>query len=372
MAKYEQDVVQWITVRGNHIPILKGQSEEDAISEWLNKKSESNAEIKATTDEDDIDSDIELEDEDAKMPYNKKYYVDPGTWYSQPFIIDESEIDKYFGQGYAIHELYITDEMNDKMNELIKEFAPSNNILSMLNQYNDYLRFNSDLTSGERKMLSKEFRKEALKACEAEAQKYLEKLPKLSNNSVDVSYKEANTKGYEESLKAPYGSKERDWYTSNCQRCIIAYEMRRRGYDVEANKYLGRVDRIYNTRLSLSRAFLDYDSSVNTKHYETQPNGEKYSSRGALIKAMERDMLKEGEGARFELNWDWKNASYGHTVNAEVVNGEVKVYDAQIGVSYTIKDLIDNKSLRATSLAFTRLDTLKLSNRLEELIKWNH
>ena len=132
----------------------------------------------------------------------------------------------------------------------------------------------------------------------------------------------------------------------------------------------GRTDEIYNTRLSLSRSFLNYDYYTNTKEYDTQPNGEKYSSRGALIKAMAKDMINEGEGARFVLSWDWKNSSWGHTVNAEIVNGEVKIFDAQVNKEYSIKDMIDRKDLRATTLKCTRVDNLKLSNRLEDIIKW--
>lgn len=369
MEYKDEDIERWITVSGNHIPILKGQSVEEAIWNFVENKKKSDADIAATKDEDDIDIDIELEDEDIKMPYEKKYYYEDMAGYK--YLIDEDKLDEYFKKGYQIHELDINDEMNQKMNELINKYAETNNLREMVSQYENFLKYNTTGYSiSERKLLINDFRKHALEACEKEANKFLDKLPKLENHDIDVSYKEANSKGYDESLKAQYGSKERDWYTSNCQRCIIAYEMRRRGYDVEANKYLGRIDKIYNTRLSLSRAFLNYDYYIHTKSYDTQPSGEKYSSRGALIKAMERDMLKEGEGARFELNWDWKNASYGHTVNAEVINGQVMIYDSQIGKSSTIKDLIDNKSLRATTLKCTRLDTLKLSNRLEDLVKW--
>lgn len=361
----ENNIERWITVKGNHIPILKGESEEDALNRFF-----SNKEIKETADADDIDIDLELEDEDVKMPYKKLYYYEDSLGHKHLF--DKSEIDKVLKWGEQVHEIEINDEMNQKMNELIEKYAETNNIREMVSQYENYLRYNTTgFSIGERKMLVYDFREQALEACEKYANEFLNKLPKLKDTSTTEANK-ANANGYVESHNAPYGSKEYDWYTSNCQRCIIAYEMRRRGYNVEANKYLGNKDSIYNTYLSLSRAFLDYNYDKCTKEYETQPNGEKYSSRGALIKAMERDMLKEGEGARFELNWDWKNARYGHTVNAEVINGEVIILDAQINKQYTIKDLINRKDLRATTLKCTRLDTLKLSNRLEDLVKWNH
>ena len=365
MIDYD-NIERWITVNGNHIPVIRGQSEEEAFQNWL-----SNKEISDTADTDDIDIDIELEDEDVKMPYEKKYYYEDMAGYK--FLIDEDKLDEYYKKGYQIYELDINDEMNQKMKDLINKYAETNNLREMVSQYEQYLKYNTTGYSvSERRLLISDFRKQAINVCKEEAQKFLNKLPKNENTNIDNCCIDTNSVGYEESRKAVYNSKEYNYYTSNCQRCIIAYEMRRRGYNVEANKYKGRTDEIYNTHLSLSRAFLDYDWSINTKLYNTQPNGEKYSSRGALIKAMAKDMVNEGEGARFVLSWDWKNSSFGHTVNAEIVNGEVKIIDAQVNKQHTIQDLINRKDLRATTLKCTRIDKLNLSNRLEDLIKWNH
>lgn len=363
----DKDIERWITANGNHIPIFKGESEQEAVNRFFNSK-----EIKDTADENDIDIDLALEDEDVKMPYEKKYYVNTGTEWSPRYkIINEDEIDKYSEMGKEIHEININDEMNQKMNELIEKYAPTNTVGLMIRDFDNYLKYNeTGLNYSERKLLAEEFRQHALDVCADEAQKWLDKLPKNENKSTERCLADTNSTGYAESRKASYNSKEYDYYTSNCQRCIIAYEMRRRGYNVEANKYKGRTDEIYNTRLSLSRSFLNYDYYTNTKEYDTQPNGEKYSSRGALIKAMAKDMINEGEGARFVLSWDWKNCSFGHTVNAEIVNGEVKIFDAQVNKEYSIKDMIDRKDLRATTLKCTRVDNLKLSNRLEDIIKW--
>jgi len=365
----DKDIERWITVNGNHIPILKGQSEEDAISKFFDNKKNSDDELKSTADEDDIDIDLSV-DEDVKISYKKLYYISDGSYWANPKVISEDEIDKYYKDGYHIYEVNIDDEMQEKMDDLIKEFAPSNNMLTMVNRFKDYLKFNnSELDKRDRKVVIDDFRRKALKACEKEAQKFLDKLPKSKNKSIDYALKQ-NANGYVESLEYQPHTTERKWYTSNCQRCIIAYEMRRRGYDVEANKYLSNSDRIYNQTLAMEKAFLDFDSSLHQKRYDKRPNGENYPSRKALIKDMEKDMLAEGEGARFVLAWDWKNCSSGHTVNAEVVNGEIKVFDSQINKTYTIQDLIDRKALKATTLECTRVDNKTLSNRLEDIIKW--
>lgn len=358
------DDIKWITVRGNHIPIMKGESEEDALNRFF-----SNKEIKNTADEDDID--IEFETEDENIKYDTLYYAVKGGWNPATYLIDKDELDKYREMGYNIHEFDMTAEMSDKMNELFNKYGPENKLRFMVNDFSEWLKMNNDgLSYQERRLLVEKFRKSAIEKCKDYAKEFLNNLPKLEDNSTTKA-NEANVEGYAESRKASYGSKEYDWYTSNCQRCIIAYEMRRRGYNVEANKYNNRGDEIYNTDRSLTRAFLDYNE-MHTKRYATQPNGEKYPSRGALIRSMANDMKSEGEGARFVLSWDWKNCRYGHTVNAEVTNGEVIIYDAQINKTYTAKDLIDRKDLRATTLTCTRVDNLTLSNRLEDLVKWKH
>ena len=160
MIDYD-NIERWITINGNRIPVMKGQSEEEAFQSWLSKK-----EISDTADEDDIDIDIELEDEDIKMPYQKKYYYEDMAGYK--YLIDEDKLDKYFKEGYQIHELDINDEMNQKMNDLINKYAETNNLRAMVSEYEQYLKYNTTGYSvSERKLLINDFRKHALEACSA-------------------------------------------------------------------------------------------------------------------------------------------------------------------------------------------------------------
>lgn len=354
------EIERWITVKGNHIPILKGESEEQALNKFF-----AGVEF---DDTDDIDIDIELEDADKGTKYDTIYYT---TWGWQDHIVKPEDIDKVSANGYRIHEMDITAEMKDIMDKYLNsEYIEKNNLRGLMTDFDRELR-QIDIKNGSRGLLKEHFRRIAIDKCAEAAKKTLDSLPKLQDTSIDNCVKGTNSNGYVESQSAKYGSVEREWYTSNCQRCIIAYEMRRRGYDVEANKYLGdRKDPIYNTNRSMTRAFLNYDSFTNTKEYEHKPNGEKYASRAQLIKAMEKDMLNEPEGARFVLSWKWKNCGYGHTLNAEKINGKIEIYDAQTDERYTIKDFIQNKEIKATTLEMTRVDNLILSNRLEDLVKW--
>lgn len=354
--KYEMDV-KWITVNGNHIPIKPGQTVEQAVAERFD-------------DTDDVEIDVETEDENIK--YDTVYYYQTG-WPGYMFPIDKSQIDEYKAKGYTVHEINVTDEMQKVLTDALEDPGlKENNIRRIMYTMEERLKIRAAgiLNSDERRLLAQSFRKKVIEKAKVYADEFLETLPKTKQSLPDACCRDTNSVGYKESLAAKYNSKEYDYYTSNCQRCIIAYEMRRRGYDVEANKYIGRGDSIYNENLALTRAFLNFDSMTNTKRYENQPNGEKYSSRGALIRAMEKDMVAEGEGARFAVAWKWKNSSWGHTINAEVIDGKVTFFDAQCNKSYTAKDLINRKDIRATTLKFDRIDNLILSNRLEDLVKW--
>lgn len=357
----DEEIERWITIKGNHIPILKGESEGDAINRFFSK----------FDDTDDTEIDIELDDEDKKVKYDTIYFTSVGY---QDSIVNPEDIDKITANGYRVREMDITKEMKDLMDEYLNsKYIDDNNMAGLMTEFRNKIRF-LDIQNGTRGILSEYFRRMALNKCAEKADEFLKTLPKLENNSIDVSYRQANANGWVESHKYAYGTTEREWYTSNCQRCIIAYEMRRRGYNVEANKYTGNRDPIYNTHISMTRAFLGYDSFIQTKEYDKKPSGEKYANKKQLVKAMEKDMLDQPEGARFVLSWNWKNYKYGHTINAEKVDGKIKLYDAQTGTEHTIDDIINGTSglggIRVTTLQMTRVDNLKLSKRLEALVKW--
>lgn len=366
----EDQIDHWITVNGNHIPVKKGESEETAFVNWMaDKEAGYEGRVDEFDDTDDIDIDVETEDE--KIKYDTLYYADVGIWSKSKRIIDKDEIEKYRQMGYEIHQIDVTSELKDILDEAMNsELLKDNNIRGVIIDLEAKLKSLGGFSWNETRLLVDHFRKDIINKAKEYADEFLETLPKTKQTLPEACSEAVNTKGYKESKGYSYNSKEYDWYTSNCQRCIIAYEMRRRGYDVEANKYNGNKDPIYNVRLSCGRAFLDFDSMRDIKNYDVQPNGEKYSSRGALIHAMEKDMKAEGEGARFALIWKWKNSNWGHTVNAEIIDGEVRIFDSQDNTQSTIKDLIDNKSIRATTLQVVRLDNKVLSNRLEDLVKW--
>ena len=352
MAYYNGKPGKWITTKtGKHVFIEDGKDIEDALSEAFG----------FDTDE-EYDSDYEGEPEE----FDKNEVIYYRNYGSIPRKISKEEYDKLpewqKGEFEITEELrdlldkYSTDEMIDKYE--IKE-------LSQLFYGKLY-----ELPYNHKRLLTDLFREKVKDKYKEKGRRILSSIPKASETTPAESVLLVNVNNYNESIKAPYKSKERDAYTCNCQRCVIAYEMRRRGYDVEAGPYDRKTDSLASMRNNIRKSFLNYDDFIHTKRYDTRPDGSKYSSRSQLIKAMEKDMLEEGEGARFILDWDWKNYDSGHTVNAEVINGKVHIYDSQTGESSTIKDMIDDKSLRATTLTCTRVDNLELNGNIEGVVTW--
>ena len=104
----------------------------------------------------------------------------------------------------------------------------------------------------------------------------------------------------------------------NCQRCVPTYEMRRRGYDVEALPYKTANDKAFTQWTKIFKN-AKWDSSVA-------------SNRGAKTQQNIVDkMVEYGDGARAEIYCVWKGASSAHVFAVENVGGKVRFVDPQTG-----------------------------------------
>ena len=103
-----------------------------------------------------------------------------------------------------------------------------------------------------------------------------------------------------------------DWEgQGNCQCCVPACEMRRRGYDVTARKAMV---------LSIARN----PSLVwaGAEVVETEKTG---------VSEIRKSMKGWGEGARCQISVQWKKEMARHTFMAEQVDGKTMFYDPQTG-----------------------------------------
>lgn len=145
-------------------------------------------------------------------------------------------------------------------------------------------------------------------------------------------------------------------YTQNCQRCVAAYEMRRRGYDVIAKPAMVGDDGKLSNKDPL------YEKWKNIFHgakYEFQTGFD--GGKANIILRMD----EWGDGAVAAVRVLW-NKYEGHVFIAERINGHVRFVDPQTG-NINCENYFTNAELGATMIA--RIDNLTPSSLIEECIK---
>ena len=132
-------------------------------------------------------------------------------------------------------------------------------------------------------------------------------------------------------------------YTHNCQRCVWAYEMNRRGVDCEAKARPRGYD------------MLAYGGWSNVFEGGVLENIGSRSKKTATS-IIDSRMAEFGDGSRAILRFTWKGGRSGHVINVERVNGETVYIDAQVGRRIDIAEYMDAAMPTRTQLM--RVDNL--------------
>lgn len=177
---------------------------------------------------------------------------------------------------------------------------------------------------------------------------------KNSNKNVDLKTYLSNTNvkpiSSEEAVKNVNPNYSKGWeYKQNCQRCVWAYELQRRGYDVEANPtYRGDLLPRSGNWKKLGNLTIDYKNGFDIY-------GSTYKSE---VTAINNQMKSFGDGARGIVRVVWKGGSSGHVFNIENKGGKIFAYDAQPGKQIDLSDYMKNTSRGYTALF--RTDNAKI------------
>ena len=134
----------------------------------------------------------------------------------------------------------------------------------------------------------------------------------------------------------------------NCQKCVPAYEMRMRGYDVVARPTFD---------IDTDSLAQDWDKIFKGAEFEEGFAG---SGKAEVIKRMKLF----GDGARAEVYVDWVEEEFAHVFVAENRNGEIHFLDPQTG-ELDVEYYFDNVKDGLTKLL--RMDNLEPD---EKYIKW--
>lgn len=145
-------------------------------------------------------------------------------------------------------------------------------------------------------------------------------------------------------------------YRQNCQRCVAAYEMRRRGYDVIAKPA------VIGTNGKLSQKDPLYKSWKNIfKGAQFEIHTDFDGGKAAIISQMDA----WGDGAVAEVRVLW-NPAEAHVFIAERVSGTVRFVDPQTG-NTDCEQYFTNAVIGATMIA--RIDNLQVTELITKCIK---
>lgn len=155
--------------------------------------------------------------------------------------------------------------------------------------------------------------------------------------------------------------------SNNCMLCSMAYELRQRGYDVEAklDASLGNISNFKKWYPGAEPKFTKYKSKTlyYSDHNMADPADKKElkAYRAAAMKELSK--LPNNSRGTLMINWE-KDGRHvgGHAVAYKVERGKLKIIDAQVGRIYTGKDIQDliNKTCR---VGYVRLDNLDFDKK---------
>lgn len=210
---------------------------------------------------------------------------------------------------------------------------------TMVYVYPDYQKYDTDQDWRQREQIDgksyedwKESKKVSKKTEKTEKSELEKKLAGVSRGK-PMTHEEADTGRVNPNFSKGAG------YQINCQSCVVTYEARLRGYDVEVvpndklHPMCGRLAR--NTRLSWidkqtgkSPDFMyDYKPTLSSKWHGDAPTPKRFKE------ILSRDIQ---EDARYHIGFGWKGSrTSGHIVTLGKKDGNLFIYDPQSDRTYT-------------------------------------
>lgn len=186
------------------------------------------------------------------------------------------------------------------------------------------------------------------------AKKHDEKLPELELKDDD---EKKQTDDEDMALVNPNYKNGKDWTTANnCAYCTAAYDLRQRGYDVEAAEITPyQANNIYEIAGWYENADVRDFSDVVGKDSATVTE---------VTKALEKEMSQYGDGARGHLCIYWA-AGGGHDVIWEVEGDDVVIRDCQTNEKLDVNDYMQY----AGDFMYFRSDNLEPSEEIYKTVK---
>lgn len=161
----------------------------------------------------------------------------------------------------------------------------------------------------------------------------------------------------------PYYSANYREFSENCQRCVVAYELNRRGYNVTAQP-------TYKGDTLPSVAYYNQKAKTFEGRWKGAFKGAKTINVGAktepgVISNIENTMKSYGSGSRAVVQIFYKSGG-GHVFNVENDCGRIVYVEAQTGKMKSIKQTM--RSVDTASVNLVRTDNLNISERAKNFV----
>ena len=147
---------------------------------------------------------------------------------------------------------------------------------------------------------------------------------------------------------------------NNCYACTVAYDLRKRGYDVTAAEDYNGAN--MTTITSLYKNAKPKLVSVKPNPISTKNTSQNYIDNAGLYhnrdltNELKSELQKEPNGSSGYLTFKWHGSGGGHAVAYEKEKGHVLIYDPQNGQKYELEQYCD----KASDVAYFRTDNLEI------------
>ncbi|MCL1933515.1 MAG: toxin glutamine deamidase domain-containing protein [Candidatus Azobacteroides sp.] len=154
-------------------------------------------------------------------------------------------------------------------------------------------------------------------------------------------------------------------YKINCQSCVVANELRRRGFDVTAmenTKKKGNVPYELSTKTNLAWI----DPKTGKMPNKGKAGGQYINGIGDIrikpIKQLEKELISLiKDTGRYHIDWTHKNKTSGHIITLEKLpDGKIVFYDPQTGLKTNWSEIRKDVSLKY-GVHILRVDNLNVN-----------
>lgn len=161
-----------------------------------------------------------------------------------------------------------------------------------------------------------------------------------------------------------------DAYSQNCAYCSAAYDLRERGYDVEAMPYDPET---YNANVheisSWYKNTSAQDWEINAYGYGEDPLiDNNVTERQHLWSKTETalDAMPDNSHGQFNVFWE---AGGGHSMVWEKENGTTTIRDCQSNVTYSYKEFVNEYSHYIDATMVLRTDNREPSDKIKKTVR---